>query len=71
MIFQTFKQYIEGLGFTKQPMVISVIANVLNIILNYLLIFGEVKNSNNLSYKLIIGFSFHLYNLSLLKLINH
>ena len=40
MIFQTFKQYIEGLGFTKQPMVISVIANVLNIVLNYLLIFG-------------------------------
>ena len=40
MIFQTFKQYIEGLGFTKQPMVISVLANVLNIVLNYLLIFG-------------------------------
>lgn len=40
MIFQTFKQYIEGLGFTKQPMVISVVANVLNIVLNYLLIFG-------------------------------
>ena len=40
MIFQTFKQYIEGLGFTKQPMVISVFANVLNIVLNYLLIFG-------------------------------
>ena len=40
MIFQTFKQYIEGLGFTKQPMLISVVANVLNIVLNYLLIFG-------------------------------
>ncbi len=40
MIFQTFRQYIEGLGFTKQPMIISVIANILNIILNYLLIFG-------------------------------
>ena len=40
MIFQTFKQYIEGLGFTKEPMIISVIANVLNIVLNYLLIFG-------------------------------
>lgn len=40
MIFQTFRQYIEGLGFTKEPMIISIIANLLNIILNYLLIFG-------------------------------
>jgi len=42
MIFQTFRQSIEGLGFTKQAMIISVVANILNIILNYILIFGEL-----------------------------
>lgn len=41
MIFQVFRQFLEGLSQTRQSMVISLITNVLNIVLNYLLIFGE------------------------------
>ena len=40
ILFQTFKQFIEGLGFTKPSMYISIISNVINIILNAVLIFG-------------------------------
>ena len=40
ILFQTFKQFIEGLGFTKPSMYISVIANVINVVLNAVLIFG-------------------------------
>ena len=40
ILFQTFKQFIEGLGFTKPSMYISVISNVINIVLNAVLIFG-------------------------------
>ncbi|MFT7028751.1 MAG: MATE family multidrug resistance protein [Marinoscillum sp.] len=41
MIFQTFRQYAEGLSDTFNPMVVSIIANLLNVALNYLLIYGE------------------------------
>jgi MATE family multidrug resistance protein len=41
MIFQTFKQFAEGLAITRQAMYITVSANILNIILNYLLIHGK------------------------------
>jgi MATE family multidrug resistance protein len=40
-MFQAFKQFSEGLSQTKYPMYATIIANVLNIILNYLLIFGS------------------------------
>ena len=40
IIFQAFKQFSEGLSQTKYPMYATIIANVINIILNYLLIFG-------------------------------
>ncbi len=40
IIFQAFKQFSEGLSQTRYPMYATVIANVINIILNYLLIFG-------------------------------
>jgi MATE family multidrug resistance protein len=40
MFFQTFKQFAEGLSFTKQAMYISIAANIVNIFLNYILIFG-------------------------------
>lgn len=40
MIFQTFKQFTEGLGFTKQAMYISVWGNVLNIILGIIFVKG-------------------------------
>lgn len=41
MLFTTFKQFAEGLSDTKMAMVVSLIFNLLNILLNYLLIFGH------------------------------
>ncbi|GAB3016881.1 MATE family efflux transporter [Cyclobacterium sediminis] len=41
MFFQTYKQFIEGLSQTKQAMFITVLFNLLNIGLNYLLIYGN------------------------------
>ncbi|TZF83569.1 MATE family efflux transporter [Pedobacter sp. BS3] len=40
MIFNTFKQFAEGLGFTKQAMMISIWGNVLNIILGIIFVKG-------------------------------
>jgi multidrug resistance protein, MATE family len=40
-IFSGFKQFTEGLSFTRIAMIITVGSNVLNILLNYLLIFGH------------------------------
>ncbi|MEH6514997.1 MAG: MATE family efflux transporter, partial [Maribacter arcticus] len=41
IIFQAFKQFSEGLSQTKYPMYATIGANIINIILNYLLIFGN------------------------------
>lgn len=41
MLFQCFRQFAEGLSITKPTMYISMAANLLNILLNYLLIFGK------------------------------
>ena len=41
IIFQAFKQFSDGLSQTKYPMYATIVANVVNIILNYLLIFGS------------------------------
>ena len=41
VMFQAFKQFSEGLSQTKYPMYATLIANVVNIVLNYLLIFGS------------------------------
>ncbi|WP_026812144.1 MATE family efflux transporter [Arenibacter certesii] len=41
IIFQALKQFSEGLSQTTYPMYATVIANVVNIVLNYLLIFGN------------------------------
>jgi len=40
MIFQGFKQFADGLSLTKYAMYSTLIANVLNIVLNYFLIYG-------------------------------
>lgn len=40
LIFQAFRQFSEGMSQTKFPMYATILANVLNIIINYLLIFG-------------------------------
>ncbi len=41
MVFQTFRQFSEGLSDTFNPMVVSVIANLLNVALNYVMIYGK------------------------------
>ena len=41
MFFSAFKQFAEGLSFTKIAMIISLGANLLNVLLNWLLIFGH------------------------------
>lgn len=41
LIFQSFRQFSEGLSNTRVPMMVSVSANILNIILNYILIYGK------------------------------
>ena len=40
IIFQVFKQFIEGLGNTKQAMVVSILGNVVNILLIVFLVYG-------------------------------
>jgi multidrug resistance protein, MATE family len=42
MFFQSFKQFAEGLSLTKVAMAITVGANLINIGLNYILIFGKM-----------------------------
>jgi MATE family multidrug resistance protein len=41
LLFQAFRQFCEGLSLTKQAMYISVGANLLNVVLNYVLIYGK------------------------------
>lgn len=40
MVFLTFKQFAEGLGFTRQAMNISILGNILNILLGITLVYG-------------------------------
>jgi len=42
MLFQCYRQFLEGLSFPKPPMVISIMANFLNVFLNWVLIFGNL-----------------------------
>ncbi len=41
VVFQGFKQFADGLSMTRYPMYATLIANVVNIVLNYVLIFGK------------------------------
>jgi MATE family multidrug resistance protein len=41
MVFMTFRSFSEGMSETKPPMIAMLLGNVLNIGLNYLLIFGK------------------------------
>jgi len=41
LVFQTFKQFTEGLSNTRIAMIIIVVSNVVNICLNYVLIYGH------------------------------
>ena len=41
IIFQAIKQFSDGMSMTKYPMYATILANVVNVILNYVLIFGK------------------------------
>ncbi|MBQ4820353.1 MATE family efflux transporter [Aquimarina sp. MMG016] len=41
IVFQAFKQFSDGLSMTRYPMYATLVANVVNVVLNYLLIFGK------------------------------
>lgn len=41
IIFQAFKQFSDGMSMTRYPMYATLLANVVNVILNYLFIFGK------------------------------
>jgi len=41
VIFQAIKQFSDGMSMTKYPMYATLIANIVNVILNYILIFGK------------------------------
>ena len=42
MIFQALKQFSDGMSLTTYPMIAGLIANVLNIILSYAMVFGKL-----------------------------
>lgn len=42
MFFQTFKQFTEGLSQTKQAMLITIFCNLVNVFLNWVLIYGNL-----------------------------
>ncbi|MBU2951479.1 MATE family efflux transporter [Tamlana agarivorans] len=41
VVFQGFKQFSDGMSMTRYPMYATLIGNVINIVLNYLFIFGK------------------------------
>ncbi len=41
MLFQTYRQFVEGLSDTKPPMYAALAANIVNALVNYVLIFGK------------------------------
>ena len=41
IIFQAFKQFSDGMSLTKYPMYATILANLVNVVLNYMLIFGK------------------------------
>lgn len=59
LIYQTFRQYSEGRSDTFSPMVVSVVANLLNVGLNYVLIYGhfgfEAMGLNGAGYATLIA----------------
>ena len=46
IIFQAFKQFSDGMSITRYPMYATLIANVVNVILNYIFIFGKLECLN-------------------------
>ena len=42
MIFQAFKQFSDGMALTTYPMIATLIANIINIVLSYGMVFGKL-----------------------------
>ena len=42
MLFQSYKQFIEGLSYTKPAMVVTLLANIVNVFGNWVFIFGKL-----------------------------
>lgn len=42
IVFQAFKQFSDGLSLTRYPMYATILANVVNVFLNYIFIFGKL-----------------------------
>lgn len=42
MVFQSYKQFAEGLSITKSAMVITLLANIVNVFANWIFIFGHL-----------------------------
>jgi multidrug resistance protein, MATE family len=42
MIFQTFKQFTEGMSLTRVALIVVIAANIVNLILNYALVYGNL-----------------------------
>ena len=40
MVFQMFRQFSEGLAYTKQAMYVSIVVNILNVLFNFILMYG-------------------------------
>lgn len=41
LVFQTYRQFAEGLSYTRIAMIVMIVSNVVNIVLNYVLIYGH------------------------------
>jgi MATE family multidrug resistance protein len=41
IVFQGFKQFSDGLSMTRYPMYATIVANLVNVVLNYIFIFGK------------------------------
>ncbi len=41
VVFQAFKQFSDGMSITRYPMYATLVANVINVVLNYMFIFGK------------------------------
>ena len=42
IVFQAFKQFSDGLSMTRYPMYATILANIVNVFLNYIFIFGKL-----------------------------
>jgi len=70
MLFQTYKQFSEGLSYTKPPMYILITSNIVNVFGNWVLIFGNLgfprmeldgAGYSTLLTRIFIAFAIYIY----------